>query len=718
MPDGAERCLLAADGGSTHVFHNPFFFTATLSPVMRIFGSVHLIDVLVVFAYLVVVTYLGHRASKASKNDEEGFFLAGRSLGKLYQFFLNFGNATDANGAVSTASLVYKQGASGVWHALQTLFMNPYYWFMNLWFRRVRLVTVADLFEDRFGSRALARFYAVFQIFATVTVIIGFGNLISYKVTASLFVKPEATWTADERRSAEGYQEFKRLTAAQKAGSLAAAEAPKLAQLADQNKRGELRSYISLLHSDTGRWSYYIIYTLIVGTYIVMGGLAATALNEAFQGVLIVVFSAILIPFGLSAIGGWSALQDKVPESMLQILVSNPVPGTLQVTIWTLLAILFVSVIQIHGIIGNMAVSGSARDEFAARFGAVSGTYAKRIMIILWAICGLIAIALFSGPEALSDPDAVWGTMSITLLKPGMLGLMMAGLLAANMSTIAAQTMAVSALYTRNIYKYLKPAATDADMVRSGRWAIVVILSIGVISAANMEDVFTQIQLLLTVQVPFGAAVMLMFFWRKVTAAAVWTAVIVATLANIVAPKVAENIDAWRTQQAFVVQGDEAGVKTAVFWDSVVHQRAGDLTSPLEGRGRFHCELYVLDRLGFDVARMDVSARYAARFFYSGLFPFAVLLVVSAFTRKPAPDTVEQFFGKMKTPVDPVPERDAAAMAETRRNPHRFDHNKLFPRSAWEFTKWDRVDTIGFLVCCAVSAAIFGLFALILHSMK
>ena len=53
---------------------------------------------------------------------------------------------------MSTASLVYRQGASGVWHALQTLFMNPYYWFMNLWFRRVRLVTVADLFEDRFGT--------------------------------------------------------------------------------------------------------------------------------------------------------------------------------------------------------------------------------------------------------------------------------------------------------------------------------------------------------------------------------------------------------------------------------------------------------------------------------------------------------------------------------------------------------------------------------------
>ena len=89
-------------------------------------GSLHVIDLIILFAYLVIVVYFGHRASKAA-SDGEGFFLAGRKLGKLYQFLLNFGNSTDANGAVSTASLVYQQGVSGVWLSLQTLFMNPYY---------------------------------------------------------------------------------------------------------------------------------------------------------------------------------------------------------------------------------------------------------------------------------------------------------------------------------------------------------------------------------------------------------------------------------------------------------------------------------------------------------------------------------------------------------------------------------------------------------------
>ena len=69
---------------------------------------------------------------------EEGFFLAGRKLGRTLQFFLNFGNASDANGAVSTASVVYQQGVPGIWISFQTIFMNPYYWFMSTWFRRAR----------------------------------------------------------------------------------------------------------------------------------------------------------------------------------------------------------------------------------------------------------------------------------------------------------------------------------------------------------------------------------------------------------------------------------------------------------------------------------------------------------------------------------------------------------------------------------------------------
>ncbi len=64
----------------------------------------HWLDALVVVAYLAVVLWLGRAGAKTTGN-QEGFFLANRSLGKLYQFFLNFGQSTDPQGAISTASV-------------------------------------------------------------------------------------------------------------------------------------------------------------------------------------------------------------------------------------------------------------------------------------------------------------------------------------------------------------------------------------------------------------------------------------------------------------------------------------------------------------------------------------------------------------------------------------------------------------------------------------
>src|SRR3954463_15951067 len=175
---------------------------------MRI-GSLHIVDIAIIVAYLIAVVYIGKRAAKAAAS-EEGFFLAGRKLGKLYQFFLNFGNATEPQGAVSTASFVYQQGAPGCWLSFQTVFMNPYFWFMNVWFRRVRLTTLADMFEDRFASRGLSMFYALFQI-VVACVFLGFGNVTAYKIASSLVAKPETAWTATDRASVEVFRELKAL---------------------------------------------------------------------------------------------------------------------------------------------------------------------------------------------------------------------------------------------------------------------------------------------------------------------------------------------------------------------------------------------------------------------------------------------------------------------------------------------------------------------------
>ena len=715
--------------------------------------GIQLVDILVIAAYLAVILYLGKQSSHASHN-EEGYFLAGRKLGKLYQFFLNFGNATDANGAVSTATLVYQQGASGVWLAFQTIFMNPYYWFMNVWFRRVRLVTVAELFEERLGSNNLAKIYAIYQV-TYVCLFIGWGNLVGYNVTASLLPKPEAAWTASERQNVDLYREFRALEKRAETTKLTAAQNDRLTELHNSYERRELRSYVSYLKP----WMFYFGFTLVVGCYLWMGGMTGTARNEIFQGILIVTFSILLIPFGFKALGGVGTLQERVPHDMMELLGA---PGTESVSWYSLLAILLVSIIQINGIQGNMGVSGSAKNEYAARFGAVSGTYAKRLMIIMWTFVGLIGCGLYFGDSRLAEPDMLWGQLSRQLLAPGLFGLMLAGLLAAMMSNIATQSMASSALFVRNVYAYIAPGRSDTKGVLVGRITIIFVLIMGMLVALCMTDVVSFIRVQLTVNVPWGAAILFMFFWRKLTRTAVWSCVGLSALVFIVLPftiqlipSAIHNADLIAKTQplpqtVMVVQGDTlasvaktkhstvevlsrlndipvASAETpltagsslivtaaprpvAMYFDRIVHEVQNDPTSPWVGEGRFNLEAWLLAKCGLKLDHMSARDLQAVQFFFDGIFPFIILIVVSWFTTAPAPEKINWFFGKMKTPVGATPELETAAMEETRRNPGRYDHTKLMPKSNWEWTKWDKTDTIGFITCLGISGGIIFMF--------
>jgi hypothetical protein len=331
-------------------------------------------------------------------------------------------------------------------------------------------------------------------------------------------------------------------------------------------------------------------------------------------------------------------------------------------------------------------------------------------MIILWAFAGLIAIALF-GVGGLADPDIVWGAMSNKLLGPGLIGLMLAGVLAGTMSTLAAKALAISSLFVRNFYRHLRPDATQGQAVTAARWTIIIVLGLGVVSAELMGDVESIVKLVLTVNVPFGAAILMSFFWRRLTARAVWWSVTLTVLAILAIPNISADFAPVRQAPSLTTLSTNTdGKPVPVYWKQLVRIHPDDPASALEGRGRFNFECWTLNQLGLDVAKLAPQGREAATFYFDGLFPFIVLLLVSYLTRPTEQSRVDQFYGKMKTPVGDTPELELAAMAETRRNPGRFDHTKLFPSSSWEFCRWDRVDTVGFLICCAVSAAIIGIF--------
>jgi len=499
-------------------------------------NGIHPMDILIVAAYLGFVIFLGKLAAKGAK-DQEGFFLAGRKMGKLYQFFMNFGNSTEPQGAVTTASLVYANGASKSWLTFQTIFISPFYWFVYVWFRRVRLTTVADLFEDRFNSKWLARVYSIYQIGVAV-LLIAVGNLTAYSTTASLVLKPEANWTTQEKASVDGYYALVKLDKQAASAPLSPAEKTQYDTLRDLRSTHQLHRYISYLDPVWAQWAFYFIFTAVVGAYMVMGGMKGAAMNNALQGLLVVAFSVVLVPVGLHAIGGWHQLALKVSPDKFQ-LVGASASG--QYGFWYIVAFTWASLVQILGLSANMGILGSATNEYAARFGGVSGTYAKRFLIILWAFTGLIGAALFAGQDALSEPDMLWGAMSNRLLGaehavPGLIGLMLAGVLAGTMGILAAKSVAISSLFVRNIYRHIWPEVPEAQAVRTARWAIVGVLVLGLGAARLLTNLEQGVKLIIDVNIPFGAAIMLIYTWRRLTPAAVWTAVALCVGLNIIVP--------------------------------------------------------------------------------------------------------------------------------------------------------------------------------------
>jgi SSS family solute:Na+ symporter len=156
---------------------------------MTIFG-LHWLDFSIILIYLLGMLAMGRWAQKRNKTRSD-FYLAGRSLGKFTQFFLNFGASTNADQAVALTREIYRQGIGGMWIQYLVLFLTPFYWFTTAFMRRSRLTTLGDFFAERFKSKFLA---AAFAVFTLVMAFIGGGvsYMVAGKTTQALTPKPEA----------------------------------------------------------------------------------------------------------------------------------------------------------------------------------------------------------------------------------------------------------------------------------------------------------------------------------------------------------------------------------------------------------------------------------------------------------------------------------------------------------------------------------------------
>src|SRR5512136_3498793 len=162
----------------------------------------------------------------------EDFFMAGRKVGKIYQFFLNLGTSTSPDQAVVVSREIYRQGIGGMWIQYLVLFLTPFYWFTTFWFRRIRLVTIGDYFAERFKSRFLGAAFAVFTLFMAFLGN-GVGYMVAAKTMMALTPKPVEKYTAVEKQSVDLFNEYRALQAKADRTALAPAEEGRLAELTE-----------------------------------------------------------------------------------------------------------------------------------------------------------------------------------------------------------------------------------------------------------------------------------------------------------------------------------------------------------------------------------------------------------------------------------------------------------------------------------------------------
>jgi SSS family solute:Na+ symporter len=697
--------------------------------------GLNVIDFAIVVVFVLFVLWLGWRASRRTKTTED-FYVAGRRLGKFYQFFLNLGTSTNADQAIIVSREVYRQGIGGMWIQYLVLFLTPFYWFTTAFFRRVRLVTIGDFFTERFKSRFLGAAFAVFTLFMAFLGN-GVGYMVAAKTMMALTPKPAAKYTVEERRSVDLFNEYRALQLQADQAGLDEAGTARLAELGERQKKGELKAFIS--YTDSA--SIYLVYTGIVAIYTMMGGFLAAAITDVIQGLLLTTFSLMLIPIALHRVGGLAGLHAAVPDFMFRLFGSA---ATSEYAWYTILAMVLANLVSIIAVATGMQTAGSAKNEMTARFGMIGGMFFKRVVMIFWALTGLLAIALYSGQ--LHDPDLIWGHMTMDLLFPGAIGLMMAGVLSAKMSALAGSSVSYSALFIRNLYQPFVKPKSDRHLLNVGRIAIGVTLLGGVGVALFIGNLLDLFKYFISLPAIFGAAIWLGFLWRRLTKSAVIVQVVLCFTIYAVIPNVFQSLDWARTRPGFlretrartvtittkavledvdagraaavgeVIRKEHANPPEGIFYEKVARIDPRVPDSPKVGIGRFQAEIWVLSWAGIDFSGFSKAQLSAVRFGFDALFPFFLLFLLSAFTR-PAPKAdLDRFFARVHTPVQPTPEEEERALRRAVENYDEVvERHKLRPGSNWEIMKPKLVDILGFAGCWVLVGVIIVLLWLMVN---
>jgi SSS family solute:Na+ symporter len=282
-------------------------------------------------------------------------------------------------------------------------------------------------------------------------------------------------------------------------------------------------------------WPLWLIVAVLAGAaglYTILGGLRAVIYTEAIQAVVLMLGALLISISAFSRAGGWHAVMSGVSPAAISLIRPIGDPGTPWPGLLTGIPVLgFYYWCTNQSMVQRLL---SARDTDQARWGALFAGLLKLPVLFLIVLPGTCALLLF---PRLAKPDMVYPRLIVELLPSGVIGLVVAGFVAATMVSIASTLNSASTLITMDVVKPLRPQLSDAQVVRIGRLSTAAILLVAVLWAPQLlrfPSLWQYLQAVLAYVVPPVVALFVVgLFWNRANADGAAATMLLGTLCGL-----------------------------------------------------------------------------------------------------------------------------------------------------------------------------------------
>jgi Na+/proline symporter len=368
--------------------------------------------------------------SKKGIHNQEGYLLGNRQFGWPMMVMHAFGAGTHPGNVAGVMSQGVVSGASGIWVSWMWLFGTPFYWIIAPIIRRMRCLTMADFFRERFGRSASVLYILV----ASVGMVVFLAGVMLATTRTVQGVMGKAT----------------------------------------------------VQNSDMWFFGILFITTVVFIIYSYWGGIIAAIRTDMIQGLMIIVLSFIAIPIALGRVDGLAGMRATLAAQ------ENTYLSLFDPKQFSLLTVLLLSInapLTALAFPHLMSVCAAGKTEWEGRIGFTYGNILKRVCTIGWCVLGLCWLAYLLNTGSAINKDAAFGDSIRALLRPELQGIMLACVMAAAMSSGDAVQVTVAGLFSQNIYRvYINPNADEKRLVHVTRIIGVFIAFSALVAAILMRS--------------------------------------------------------------------------------------------------------------------------------------------------------------------------------------------------------------------------------------